>query len=249
MLSKNEVKIAASLKLKKNRQELGLFVVEGEKGVQEALQANWKCTQLIINAAWYARHEMPALIRKHIPMEASPEQMDRITQLSSASPVFGVFEQRELLWTWDAKATDYLIALDGIKDPGNLGTIIRIADWFGFAGLLCSMDTVELWNTKTIQASMGSVFRVPVRYADLTEALQDVPKSSLYAAVLGGQALRTVKFAPGAVLLIGNESAGMSAESLAMAGHHISIPAYGQAESLNAAIATGIICAEMRASA
>lgn len=247
MLSKNEVKIAASLKLKKHRQELGLFVVEGEKGVQEALQANWKCTQLIINAAWYTRHEIPTLIRKQIHWEASPEQMDRITQLSSASPVFGVFEQRELPWTWNAKATDYLIALDGIKDPGNLGTIIRIADWFGFAGLLCSKDTVELWNTKTIQASMGSVFRVPVRYADLTEALQDVPSSSLYAAVLGGQAVRTVKFLPGAVLLIGNESAGLSAESLAMAKHHISIPAYGQAESLNAAIATGIICAEMRA--
>jgi TrmH family RNA methyltransferase len=248
MLSKVEVKIIASLKLKKFRQETGLFIVEGEKGVLEALGAGWLCDRLIIRSDWYKKHDLPALFSVQNLSEITEVEMEKMTQLSSPSPVLAVFKQQELPWSWQAGDANFVLALDQIKDPGNLGTIIRIADWFGFAGLLCSKDTVELWNTKTIQASMGSVFRVPVRYADLTEALQDVPSSSLYAAVLGGQAVRTVKFVPGAVLLIGNESAGLSTESLAMAKYHISIPAYGQAESLNAAIATGIICAEMRAS-
>lgn len=247
MLSKNEVKIAASLKLKKHRQELGLFVVEGEKGVCEALQENWTCTRLIINGTWYLRHDLPTLIRAQLPLEATPEQMERITQMSSASPVFGVFQQRELPWTWAPHSSDFLLALDGIKDPGNLGTIIRIADWFGFAGVLCTKDTVELWNAKTIQASMGSLFRMPVRYADFQNALADVPNTRIYAAVLNGQALGTVTFETGAVLLIGNESAGLSVETQALAKNFISIPSYGKAESLNAAIATGILCAKMRA--
>lgn len=236
----------ASLKLKKQRQDLGLFVVEGEKSVSDALEANWQCERLIINADWYARHSLPALFGAHQHQEATLEQMERMTHLSSASPVLGVFKQQELPWEWQADHSGFLIALDGIRDPGNLGTIIRIADWFDFAGVLCSNDTVELWNNKTIQASMGSIFRVPVKYTELTEALNDIPAERLYAAVLGGKELNSIEFVEGAILLIGSESFGLSEALKTRASQHISIPAFGKAESLNAAVAAGIICARMR---
>ncbi|MDP2189725.1 MAG: RNA methyltransferase [Sphingobacteriaceae bacterium] len=247
MLSKAEVKIIASLKLKKFRQETGLFIVEGEKSVLEALGAGWECDRLIIRSDWYAKHDLPTLFLAQKLAEINLLEMEKMTQLSSPSPVLAVFKQRELPWSWHAGAANFVLALDQIKDPGNLGTIIRIADWFGLAGIVCSPDTVEIWNHKCLQASMGSVFRVPVCYRDLPAFLVKEDPSRVFATVLGGEDLRKTQFGDGGVVLVGSESFGLSAELRAQAGHLLTIPAFGAAESLNAAVATGIVCSWLRA--
>ena len=247
MLTKAEVKIIASLKLKKFRQETGLFIVEGEKSVMEALGAGWECDRLIIRSDWYSKHELPARFSVEKLSETNLVEMEKMTQLSSASPVLAVFKQQELPWSWQAGDDNFVLALDNIKDPGNLGTIIRIADWFGLAGIVCSPDTVEMWNHKCVQSSMGSAFRVPVQYTDLAAFLATEAPNRIYATVLGGEDLRKMHFTDGGVVLVGSESFGLSTNLQAQAGHLLTIPAFGAAESLNAAVATGIVCSWLRA--
>lgn len=246
MLSKAEVKIIASLKLKKNRQETGLFVVEGEKTVEEALAAGWHCEKLLVRVGQVGKLKSSLLMNHHELMEISDESMERMTQLSSSSPILGVFKQQEVEWTWKPGDVNFVLLLDQLRDPGNLGTIIRIADWFGLAGVFCSHESVELWNSKTIQASMGSVFRVPVKYGDPFDFVVQEAKERVYATVLGGKDLREIKAGNGGIVMVGSESFGLSSQLQAMAGHQLTIPAFGKAESLNAAVATGIISAWLR---
>lgn len=246
MLSKAEVKIIASLKLKKNRQETGQFVVEGEKTVEEALLAGWNCQQLLLRQGHENKLKRDSPILKQGFETVTPETMDRLTQLSSASPVLGVFVQQEVPWSWQPGDNNHVLVLDQLRDPGNLGTIIRIADWFGLAGIWCSPDTVELWNSKTIQASMGSIFRVPVSYGDPLELIQREKSERIYATVLGGTDLRQTQFAAGGLILIGSESFGLREAVVKAAQHKITIPSFGKAESLNAAVATGIVCSHLR---
>jgi len=247
MLSKATAKIISSLKIKKFRQETGLFIVEGEKSVSEALGAGWFCDRLVIRSDWYVKHDLPRIFTGQNLFETSLVEMEKMTQLSSPSPVLAVFKQQELPWKWQAGDANYVLALDKIKDPGNLGTIIRIADWFGLAGVICSPDTVELWNFKCIQSSMGSVFKVPVLYAALEDFLGKEDPKRIYATVLGGEDLRKTQFTEGGVVLVGSESFGLSNALQAQAGHLLTIPAFGAAESLNAAVATGIVCSWLRA--
>lgn len=246
MLSKAEVKIIASLKLKKNRQETGQFVVEGEKTVEEALAAGWNCRRLLLRQGHATKLHASSSLLQHAYEEVTAETMERLTQLSSASPVLGVFEQQEVVWQWKAGDPNFVLVLDQLRDPGNLGTIIRIADWFGLAGIWCSNDSVELWNSKTIQASMGSIFRVPVRYGDKLEFVQTEKRERIFATVLGGTDLRQTPFGDGGLILIGSESFGLSNDLIESAGHKISIPSFGTAESLNAAVAAGIVCSQLR---
>lgn len=246
MLSKAEVKIIASLKLKKNRQETGLFVVEGEKTVEEALNAGWSCEKLLLREGHAAKLKMQQLLSHPKLEEVTAESMERMTQLSSPSPVLAVFRQQEVTWTWKPGDANFVLLLDQLRDPGNLGTIIRIADWFGLAGVFCSNESVELWNSKTIQSSMGSIFRVPVHYGDAVAFASQLPKEQVYATVLGGTDLRESKAGAGGVVMVGSESFGLSPGLQALAGHQLTIPAFGKAESLNAAVATGIVCAWLR---
>ena len=246
MLSKAEVKIIASLKLKKNRQETGQFVVEGEKTVEEALQAGWQCVRLLVREGHVEKLKAESVLHAQTFDVVTPEIMDRLTQLSSSSPVLGVFRQQEVPWHWKAGDHNFVLVLDQLRDPGNLGTIIRIADWFGLAGIWCSTDTVELWNSKTIQSSMGSIFRVPVLYGDARDFVQTEKSDRIYATVLGGADLRQTSFGDGGLLLIGSESFGLGADLVKAAGHKITIPSFGKAESLNAAVATGIVCSHLR---
>jgi TrmH family RNA methyltransferase len=246
MLSKAEVKIIASLKLKKNRQETGLFVAEGEKTVEEALLAGWTCEKLLIRDGYFDKIKAGSVLLQQAPMLVTEESMERMTQLSSASPVLGVFKQQELPWTWQPGDANFVLLLDQLRDPGNLGTIIRTADWFGLAGVFCSEETVALWNSKTIQASMGSIFRVPVKYGDPMAFVEKLPHEQLYATVLDGDDLRGTRAGSGGVVMIGSESFGLSASLQNLAGYQLSIPSFGKAESLNAAVATGIVCAWLR---
>ncbi|MFN3528923.1 MAG: TrmH family RNA methyltransferase [Bacteroidia bacterium] len=245
MLSKAEVKIIASLKLKKHQQETGLFVAEGEKTVTEALALGWEPEFLVLRDD--ARDQLiESEFFKHAK-RVKPADMDRMSQLSTASSVLAVFRQKKMEINDFPGGKSYVLGLEGIKDPGNLGTIIRIADWFGLAGLYCSPDTVSHWNAKCVQSSMGSVFRMAVVYTHLEDLVLQEGRERIYATVLGGADIRKHKFGEGGIVLIGSESFGLSEGLRKAAGWHISIPAFGGAESLNAAVATGIVCSWLRA--
>ena len=236
----NEIKEIKQLQSKKGREESGLFIVEGEKLVREALASEFDVVKVL-------REE-----------EIGATAMARISALTTPSPVLAVV--RERLWSLDPEklGNGLYLALDGIRDPGNLGTIIRIADWFGIDGILASPDTVELFNPKVVQATMGAIFRVPFAYTDIPEACRriafrggdifgtflDESSESLYEA-----ASLAHKDRP-AVIVIGNESNGISAETAATVTRRIFIPPFpaGErtSESLNAAVATAITVAEFR---
>jgi TrmH family RNA methyltransferase len=247
MISKSQIKLISSLKLKKERFETGLFTVEGEKPVQELLQAAWPVELLVVKNSWYEKNAAAWISQAAVNVAlVSDTDMDRMTQLSSHAPVLAVARMQTLPWTWQKGGDGFVLVLDRIADPGNLGTMIRIADWFGFAGVLCSSDTVDYYNSKTIQASMGSVFRMPMLYADLQEWVAKESAERIYAAVLNGKPIHQLSFGHGGLLLVGSEAHGLAPDLVALAGQRITIPGFGKAESLNAAVATGIMASWMR---
>ena len=225
-LSNRDIKSIRALASKKFRDETGLFVVEGEKMVQEALDSRFEVT------AVYRRDEI------------GEEAMSRISQLSSPSPVLAVVRKPSDLGEAPSRPGPGLyLALDSIRDPGNLGTILRIADWFGVKSVLASRDTVEAFNPKVVQATMGAIFRTRVDYVDLPQWLSACGMP-VYGASLQGAPLSTFNFQTSTpkVLLIGNESRGISPEAMAQVTHPVLIPNLGgTAESLNAAVAAGIL--------
>jgi len=235
-MTNNEKKQIKSLAQKKFRDESGLFIVEGKKLVDEALKSDFE------------------VVKVYTISEIGEEQMKQISSLSTPSPALALVRQK--------KTSDFLIgkglylALDSIRDPGNLGTIIRIADWFGIDAIFCSPDTVELYNPKVVQATMGAIFRVKVIYTDL-EKLSDTVTASggiLYGTFLDGrniyaQTLETGTDAP-SVIVIGNEANGISESLAKKIKSRLYIPPFppGQcgSESLNAAVATAVTVAEFR---
>lgn len=232
----NEIKQIKALSQKKFRDESGLFVVEGEKMVSEAVRSGWKIKEIY-------RIE-----------EIGETAMSRISSMSSPSPVLAVLEQRKTV-TFDAEKGLY-IALDSIRDPGNLGTIIRIADWFGADAVLCSPDTVELYNPKVVQSTMGAVFRVKVIYTDLLLAADKVHTAGghVYGTFLSGsniygESLDTGVSSP-SMVITGNESNGISRALETKVDGRLYIPPYPAgvtgSESLNAAVATAVTVAEFR---
>ena len=207
-----------------SRDELGLFVVEGEKLVQEALDSDF---------------EVVRVLRREQIGEAA---MARITQLSTPSPVLAVVARPQALAA-PAPVRGLCLALDGVRDPGNLGTILRTADWFGVRHVVCSRDTVSCYNPKVVQATMGAVFRTRVDYVDLPAWLAGCGMP-VYGASLQGRQLSTFTAEPSApkVLVIGNESRGIGPEVMACVTHPVLIPNLGgTAESLNASVAAGIL--------
>lgn len=249
MASKNQIKLVKSLARKKFRRELGLFVAEGRKTVSEALRSGLEPEMLFFLDTLEGRDE---LSKGHAIDE---ETMSRLTLLSSPSEALGVFTipkglempPIELLQERCSRFP-LLLYLDDIKDPGNLGTLIRIADWFGMPALFCSENCVDTYNPKTVQAAMGSLFRVPV-YRFGAEFLRSAMGSSrnLYAADLDGVSIWEIPRASEhpAVVIIGSESHGPGEEALAISSKRITIHGAGSAESLNAAVSGGIIAAAL----
>ena len=235
-ISKNELRQVRALAQKKFRDETGLFVVEGEKMVAEALESGFEVVSV------YRRDDI------------GEEAMARLSSLSSPSPALAVVRQPAPV---PFKASKGLfLALDGIRDPGNLGTILRIADWFGIDGVIASPDTVELYNPKVVQATMGAIFRVPFHRQDIPAFCRSVLAAGghVYGTFLDGKNLYQRDLDCGAevpsVIVIGNESNGISAETAACVSDRLFIPPYPAddpgSESLNAAIATAITVAEFR---
>ncbi|MBE6237958.1 MAG: RNA methyltransferase [Bacteroidales bacterium] len=245
MLSNNDIKRIKSLQQKKFRDQSGLFIVEGEKMVQEALESGFK-----VEKAYYRS-------------DIGEECMKRISALTNPSPALAVVHKPEDSCIEDTSLLEdtireggLFLALDTIRDPGNLGTILRIADWFGIKAVFAAKDTVDVFNPKVVQATMGAIFRVKMHYVDLIEVSGLVLGNGgkVYGTFLDGtdmygKELKTGKDSP-VMIVIGNESDGISAEMEKQVSDKLYIPPYPQnasgSESLNAAIATAITVAEFR---
>ena len=249
MISNAKLKFLAGFKQAKNRAESNVFVVEGDKIVREALLSDVVVEALCATAEWLDsnRHTVSQRVNPEVLYEVSDEELSRISMQKTPNKVWLLARQPQPTPA-DPAAEGLVLALDRIQDPGNMGTILRIADWCGVRHIVCTPDTVDYLNPKVVQASMGSVFRTQVHYADLEEFIVQCQKNgkATYGAVLGGKNVFETTLSDNAVLVIGNESKGISPE-LAGKLEKLSIPNWGgTCESLNASVATGIFCAEFR---
>jgi len=240
LVTRSQVKYIQSLSHKKFRDEQGEFVAEGPKIVGELLHVpGVACRQIYALKEWIAGMDV-----KGLPVqEAGEADLERLSSLSTPNQVLAVFGKPSF------PAPDFnkgiTLICDGIQDPGNLGTIVRIADWFGVTGLLCSQDSADVFNAKAIQSTMGSIGRVPVIYTDPAVVMRAHPGLPVYATVLGGRNLYGLERISGGWVIIGNESKGIRSGLLELATDRITIPGAGRAESLNAAVATGIILSHL----
>lgn len=234
MINKSRIKFIKSLQLKKFRQAEGLFVAEGQKLVQELLASHWQ-----IESLYYTTdHAQLGLPNAEL---CSMADMARMSGLKKAPGILAVVQQNVLP---NFEQRGMLFALDGIRDPGNLGTLIRCADWFGMKQLICSTDTVDLYNPKVVQATMGSLWRVDVHYVELKDYLTKGHKST-YGLDMSGSSIYAEKIEDGGIIVLGNESLGIREELRSCIQHFISIPGSGNAESLNASISGAIVMSEL----
>lgn len=233
-VSVNRIKEIKALQQKKFRQEHGLFVAEGVKVIQEALSAGAHVKEVYASERPYW---LPDSVQFSL---ATPKDLDRMTGMKSPPGCLALLALPDE--TSPPAPKGFVLALDGIRDPGNLGTLLRTADWFGAAAVVCTYDTVETTNPKVIQAAMGSAFRMPVFRTELKSWLEACNRPVFLADMEGEPALSTT-LPHDCVLVIGNESHGIR---LSTEHPRISIPRFGQAESLNAGIAAGILMARYR---
>lgn len=239
MLSKATVKYIQSLHHKKFRDEEAVFVAEGPKLVGELLAGKtFVCRNVYALKSWEHQTAPPAEMIEGFELE-------KVSSLSTPNQVLAVFEKKMVEKNPVLKGKITLV-LDDIQDPGNLGTIIRIADWFGVENIFCSLHTADMYNSKVVQSTMASIQRINLVYTNLAEWLDGVEGIETFAAALNGDSLNSVSGLGEGILLIGNESKGISPELLKMADRKITIPRVGEAESLNAAVAAGIILYEIR---
>ena len=239
MLSKNQQKIIQKLQQKKYRNELGLFVVEGKKGILEFVQAGFKVEAIFATSLFSEQlNKLPLTL-------ISKEELSKISTLKNPDEGVAIFHQPKHKGILQE---GLILALDNIQDPGNLGTLIRLCDWFGIETLLCSEQTVDCYNPKVVQASMGSLSRVEVHYLPL-EGFLATCALPIYVATLQGTNLYTTTFPEDCVIVLGNEANGVSPEVAALANNAITIPRFGklqQAESLNVAMAGAIIVSQVK---
>ncbi|EJF35239.1 RNA methyltransferase, TrmH family [Capnocytophaga sp. oral taxon 335 str. F0486] len=239
MLSKNQVKLIQKLQQKKYRNELNLFIVEGKKSIVEFLQAGYRLELLIATEVFAT-----ALNGQPITL-VSKEELRKVSSLKNPDEGLAIFHQRQHK---SILQEGVILALDNVQDPGNLGTLIRLCDWFGIKTLICNSQTVDCYNPKVVQATMGSLTRVAVHYVDLAGFLATCALP-LYAMDLDGENLYTTEFPEDCVLILGNEANGISPEVRALADSIITIPRFGklqQTESLNVAMAGAIVMSQVR---
>ena len=230
MLTKNQIKLIRSLSVKKNRQKYGLFIVEGEKLVNEVLNSDWEVEGIYATKEWSGQD---AII-------ISDSDLKRISSLKTPNKVLAVVKIK--MGSLDI-TNNTVLALDGVKDPGNLGTIIRLADWFGVKDIICSDDCVDYLNPKVVQSSMGSFTRVNLYYTSLADAFKKYSDYELFMTVLNGTQLSKITNADKKIIVFGSESKGIREEVLELGSKKITIPKseYSKAESLNVSIAAAIV--------
>jgi TrmH family RNA methyltransferase len=246
MLVKSQVKYIQSLSQKKFRDEEGLFVAEGPKIINELLAGNQvELHSLFGTGSWLSANasllSSSASSSVHI---ITHQELERISFLTTPNEVLAIFK-KPCFAIPSNEADSLVLMLDNLQDPGNLGTIIRCADWFGIKQVICSPGSADQFNPKVVQSTMASIARVAVHHTDLAVFLSARVGAPVYAAALDGRSLAEYKGVDRGILVIGNESKGISPEVMAFATDRITIPRRGEAESLNAAVATGIILSHL----
>ncbi|MBL0234536.1 MAG: RNA methyltransferase [Chitinophagaceae bacterium] len=242
MLSKTRLKYIQTLGQKKFRDSEGLFIAEGPKIVEELLrEENVKVKEVLALEEWIETHG--SLAKKFNITSISSLELERISSLSSPNQVLAVLEQFPVKPVLATKGR-FTLALDDIQDPGNMGTIIRLADWYGIDQLVCSTRSADIYNPKVVQSTMGSIARVNCYYTDLETWLGE-QEMNIYAAVLNGRSIQDMPPLKEGIMIIGNESRGISESILKLVNEKLTIPKIGKAESLNAAVATGIILSHL----
>lgn len=229
MISKNKIKLIHSLETKKGREKAGLFVAEGPKVVNDLLHAGFTAENIFEDI----------------------EDIKKISFLQHPQSMLGVFKLPRNEHYTEFSIMQLVLALDGVQDPGNLGTIIRVADWFGIKDIFCSLDTADCWNPKVVQATMGSIARVQLHYVDLNKMVESLPADyPIYATLLDGENIYKQELSHHGMIVMGNEGKGISPLLRTKINRKLYIPSYSSdgntAESLNVAIATSIVCAEFR---
>lgn len=247
-VSKNKAKYIHSLKEKKYRDEFGVFVAEGDKMVTELLQL-MKCQLLVattdfLHTANFQKSNIEEII------EVSKKDLQKISFQQNPQEVLAVFYQPQYPINKDELPNQLSLALDGIQDPGNMGTIVRLADWYGIENIFCSKDTVDIYNPKVVQATMGALVRVRVHYVDLPEVLAHLENTPVYGTFLDGKDMYEQEFTKTGIIVMGNEGKGIRPNIEKLITNKLFIPNYplerSTSESLNVAIATAIICSEFR---
>jgi TrmH family RNA methyltransferase len=248
-LSKSTIQYIKSLHLRKFRQKYNNFLAEGGKIVSEILQqAPEAVEQIYAVPEWIAARQHLLSNIKTSVQEITAEELKKIAGLKTPNQVLAIVQQFNFQLNADWLQNDLSLYLDGIQDPGNMGTILRIADWFGIRQVICSPDCVEIFSPKVVQASMGAFLRVQTVEMELAEWSKNFPELPVYGAVLNGVNVFKTPLEKKGIIVIGNESKGISPENEVLLTQRISIPAPpgGGAESLNAAVATGILAAVFR---
>ena len=248
MLSTAKIKFIRSLEHKKFRKEAKIFVVEGVKAVKELLSSEYVIAEIFMTDD--CTLEIPATIESHI---ISHKSLERISILKTPNKILALAEIPDNEQNISNVNNQLILALDNISDPGNMGTIIRIANWYGISIILCNNDCVDCYSPKVVQSAMGAIFRTKIIYSDLDKTLSEMKKKhhiTLYSTELTGQSIYDIELNNSGIILIGNESHGVSESLSLLSDYKIKIPSYPadnqNMESLNAGIATGIICAEFR---
>ena len=237
MISKNEVKYIQSLCHKKTRDEENAFVVEGTKMVTELLRSNFTIKKIYAVKDFMAEMQYSSVFH-----EVSDMELKKISRLETPNQAVAIVEKKSFSDKISCK--QIILALDGIQDPGNMGTLIRIADWFGLTQIVASEASVDCYNSKVVQATMGSIFRVKVQYQNLENFLSGC-NGKIYGALLQGKNIQQHSGISEGVLIIGNESKGIREHIKPYISEALAIPAFGKAESLNAAVAAGIILSHL----
>lgn len=234
-----EAKRIKSLHQKKNRKEEGLFLVEGEKSILELIDSDFEIEKLYITHELLEKHKEVLSPAKNLIELISVGEIAKMSSLEFNDTGIAVVKQKENR-AFEINDKDIILVLDDIRDPGNLGTIIRTADWYGVTKIACSPTTAEFYNMKTISATMGSFTRVQIFYTELSDFLKQT-NLPIVGALLDGENAHMFSFPGSGVLLMGNESNGISESLIPLITNKVTIPKYGNAESLNAAMATGIL--------
>ena len=246
MLSKNKIKYIRSLELKKNRKEEQVFVAEGHKLVGDLL-GYFPCRLLIATRTWLERN---SVVDASEIIEVTHEELTRASLQKTPQEVLAVFEQPTYDMHPEVISHSLCLALDDVQDPGNLGTIIRLADWFGIEHIFCSQGTVDVYNPKTIQATMGALARVKLHYCHLPSLIATLKDTPTYGTFLDGENMYAKQLSTNGLIIMGNEGNGISDEVAELVNEKLYIPNYPPqretSESLNVAVATAIICAEFR---
>ncbi len=246
MLSKNKIKHILSLSQRKEREETLLFVAEGNKIVADLLPL-FRCQTLVVTEEF--RKKLPS-VEAEETIIVTKEEIKKASRFNTPQSALAVFYQPEYVLDTASLKNKFSFVLDTIQDPGNLGTIIRIADWFGVEDIICSKETVDLYNPKVVQATMGAIGRVRVHYCNLCKFLDTVPDIPLFGTFLEGENIYAASLPSNGILMMGNEGRGISPELESRVNHKLFIPSFPvnreTSESLNVAVATAIACSEFR---